>query len=315
MAPSKESAALTTLFRTIVSQNPPDDQHPAINRLVYDQVATASSEPTDLTYEDLPHDPKLGRGPALWLRPLHASPKHVLLFFHGGGYSFGSLASHRKLCGHLAKACNAYALMIDYRLTPEHPFPAALEDCVAGYRYLLDQGFEAKNIVTIGDSCGGGLATTVPLKAVREGLPAPGAVVALSPWFDVECQESPSLHISGETDALGPMEGMYVIRDRYCGKKGSAGAVDPRDPTISAVYAGEEELKKLPPHWISCAGDDMLRDDGTRMAERLEKAGVETVVKTHEGMQHVFEFMAGKAPEADQSVKEIGEWVRKKIGS
>ncbi|KAK5738337.1 hypothetical protein LTR17_006056 [Elasticomyces elasticus] len=292
MAPSKESELLANTWRTITANNPTTTDNPTLERLVYDHISTASSEPTEVTYEDISIDAN-HRGPAKWVKPIKASPAHVLLFCHGGGYSFGSLDSHH------------------YRLTPEHSAPAALDDCVSGYRWLLDQGFEAKKIVIIGDSCGGGLATTVPLKAIRDGLPSPGAAVALSPWTDVQCETSPSLTSEPMHDVLGAkgMDGMYTIRDRYC--KGS----NPTDPVISPVYASDEELKTLPPHWISIAGYDMLRDDGTRMAERLQKAGVETVVKTAEGMQHVFEFMAGRAPEADDSIKAIGEWVRKQIGS
>ncbi|KAK3661603.1 hypothetical protein LTR56_000091 [Elasticomyces elasticus] len=285
MAPSKESELLANTWRTITANNPTTPDNPTLERLVYDHISTASSEPTGVTYEDISIDSN-HCGPAKWVKPTKASPSHVLLFCHGGGYSFGSLDSHRKMCGHFAKACNSLALMIDYRLTPEHPAPAAVDDCVSGYRWLLDQGFEAKKIVIIGDSCGGGLATTVPLKAIRDGLPSPGAAVALSPWTDVQCETSPSLTSEPMHDVLG-----------------------------AKVYASDEELKTLPPHWISIAGYDMLRDDGTRMAERLQKAGVETVVKTAEGMQHVFEFMAGRAPEADASIKAIGEWVRKQIGS
>ncbi|KAK3111655.1 hypothetical protein LTR53_012876 [Teratosphaeriaceae sp. CCFEE 6253] len=310
MPPSKESDRLKDLWRFIVRHSPDDANNVALERIVYDQISTASSEPTDVTYEDITIDVN-HRGPAKLIRPLHASKAHVLLFCHGGGYSFGSLDSHRKMCGHFAKACNTLALMIDYRLTPEHPYPAALDDCVAGYKWLLDQGFEAKHLVTIGDSCGGGLATTVPLKAIGDGLPAPAAAVALSPWYDVVCKESASL--STTTDVLGTMEGMYKIRNRYCGANGSV--VDPADPLVSAIYASNEELGKLPPHWISCAGDDMLLDDGKRTAAKLQQAGVETVLKVHEGMQHVFEFLAGRAPEADASIKDVGAWVRGKIGS
>ena len=309
MAPSAESEHLKETWRWIANFPNPDN-NVALERVKYDQISTCAKEPTDVTYEDI----ALGgdqRGPAKLVRPLNASKAHVLLFCHGGGYSFGSLDSHRKMCGHFAKSCNTLALMIDYRLTPENPYPAALDDCVAGYKWLIDQGFEAKHIVAIGDSCGGGLATTVPLKAIRAGLPAPAAAVALSPWFDVKCETSPSLTTT--TDVLSDMPSMYKIRDRYCGANGSV--ADPEDPLISPIFASEEELAKLPPHWISCAGDDMLLDDGTRMAQKLQKAGVETVLKVHPGMQHVFEFAAGRMPEAIASVNDIGQWVRKKIGS
>ncbi|KAK5117649.1 hypothetical protein LTR62_005072 [Meristemomyces frigidus] len=305
MAPSKEAQYLTSLFKTISAT--PDNGNLFIERCLYDQVATASSEPTDVSYEDVDISGQQ-RGPAKLIHPSNASKKHIILFMHGGGYSFGSLHSHRKMCAHFAKSCNTLALMVDYRLTPEHAYPAALDDCVAAYKWLLHQGFEGKNIITMGDSCGGGLTTTASLKVIRDGLPPPGAAVSLSPWYDVVCKDSPSL-TKAKNDVLGTMEGMYKIRDRYCV------GVDPAEPLISALYARDDELSKLQPHWISCAGDDMLLDDGIRMAERLQKSGVETVLKVHDGMQHVFEFMAGRAPESDASVREIGQWVRKTVGS
>lgn len=309
MAPSKESEYLVKTFKQIVEKGPPDND-PFKQRANYDTLQQAATEPPEITYEDVDL-PGPSRGPARWVRPLNASKKHVIVFMHGGGYSFGSLDSHRKVCAHFARACNAWALMVDYRMTPEHPYPAAINDCVAAYKWLLDQGFEAKHIVTMGDSCGGGLATAVPLKAISEDLPAPGAAVALSPWYDAVGQDSESIRTNAKNDVLSTPETLALLRERYV----TAAGADPRDPFISPIYASDTELSKMPPHWISCAGHDALLNDGTRMAEKLDKAGVETVLKVHESMQHVFEFMAGRAPESTQSVKEIGEWVRKKIGS
>ncbi|KAK5131867.1 hypothetical protein LTR08_000534 [Meristemomyces frigidus] len=308
MAPSKQCEVQKQTFAEF-SKQMPDDDNVFLERSIYDQVMTLASETPDTSYEDidLPSEAGNYRGPGKWVRPLQASKDHVLLFLHGGGFSFGSLSSHRKLCAHLARSCNALALMVDYRLTPEAAYPAALDDCVAAYKYLLDQGFKAENIVTIGDSCGGGLATSVPLRAMREGLPLPGAAVALSPWTDLVCKDSESYRTNAENDELSPPN---KLAERYC-----KGGAKPDDPLLSPIYTDMEELRKLPPHWISCAGHDVLLNDGTRMAERLEKAGVEVVLKVHEGQQHVFEFMAGKAAESDESIRDIGKWVRSKIGS
>ncbi|KAK4545792.1 hypothetical protein LTR36_002746 [Oleoguttula mirabilis] len=308
MAPSKESEALGNLFQ-MFSEQMPQDNNPFLARIVYDQLTTVASEATEVTYEDVKL-PGNYRGPAKWVKPLHASKDHVLLFMHGGGYNFGSLTSHRMLCAHLAKASNCVALMVDYRLTPEFPYPAALDDCVAAYKWLLDQGYKAENIVTIGDSCGGGLATTVPLKAMRDGLPRPGAAVAMSPWTDKVGKDSESMKTNVQNDILSTPEGTAMLAKRYC-----HGGAKLDDPLISPIYADEAETKKLPPHWISCAGCDLLLNDGTRMAEKLKKAGVEVVLQVHEGQQHVMEFMAGTAPESDQSIKDIGQWVQKTVGS
>ncbi|EMC93385.1 hypothetical protein BAUCODRAFT_239045 [Baudoinia panamericana UAMH 10762] len=308
MTPSKESGVLTDLFRRI-SAHSPTTENIYLERVLYDQVESVATEVPDTSYEDITLPGEHHR-PAKWIMPLSASSKHAILFMHGGGYTFGSLTSHRKLAAHLAKACNTWALMVDYRLAPESPFPAAIDDCVNAYRWLLDQGFEGKHIVTAGDSCGGGLATSVPLKIARDGLPAPGAAVSLSPWYDTVGQTSESLKTNADNDVLNTVENMAKLRERYT-KNGA----DPNDPLISALYAADNELSGLPPHWISAAGYDMLRSDSTRMANKLKQAGVEVILKVHDAQQHVFEFMAGRAPEADQSIDEIGKWVRGKIGS
>ena len=226
---------------------------------------------------------------------------------HGGGYSFGSPNGHRRIAAHLAKACNCISLSVDYRLTPEHPFPAPVDDCIAAYKWLLDQGYPAQNIVTAGDSCGGGLSASVPLGAVQKGYPKPGAAIALSPWFDATAT-APSIESNADKDLIQSREFIEMLADRFT----ESGKTPKDHPLVSPLHA---DLKDLPPIWISAAGDDMLRDDGVRMAEKAKKAGIDVVLEVHENQQHVFEFMAGRAPEADESLRKIGEWVRKKIGS
>ncbi|KAH9825727.1 Steryl acetyl hydrolase [Teratosphaeria destructans] len=304
MSPSKESGALHDLFTAFTANFQPDN--PFLNRAIYDVASHAAVEEPSTTYESISL-PFRTRGPAKWCRPANTSKNHVILFMHGGGYSIGSTTSHRKLAAHLAKQCNAPALMVDYRMTPEHAYPAALDDCVAAYKWLLDQGYSNKNIVVAGDSCGGGLSATVPLKLNLEGVAPPAASVALSPWYDVVCQDSESLRTNEKKDALSAP---HAFADMYV-----ADGAKKEDPLISPIYASIDDLKRLPPTWISAAGDDGLRDDAVRFAEKLKEADVEHVLEVAEGQQHVFEFMAGKAPEADESLRKIGEWVRKKIGS
>ena len=198
------------------------------------------------------------------------------------------------------------SLSIDYRLTPEHPFPVPLDDCVDAYKWLLDQGYKAEHIVVAGDSCGGGLSASVPLSAVERGLPNPGAAVSLSPWYDLT-GGGESFTSNLEKDVLSTPEAVELNTVRYL-----AGGTSREHPLVSPIFA---DLSGLPPTWISCCGDDVLRDQGVLLAEKAKKQGVEIVLEVHEGQQHVMEFMAGKAPEATESLKRIGEWVRKKIGS
>ncbi|KAF2099230.1 hypothetical protein NA57DRAFT_56843 [Rhizodiscina lignyota] len=304
MAPSKESGALAELFKSF-AQNFPDDGNVYKQRAIYDQVHKAASEAPGVSYEDI-HI--AGGIPCKWVRPEGASKKHAIVFMHGGGFSFGSTNGHRKLAAHLAKACNCLALSVEYRLTPEHVYPAALDDCVTAYQWLLDQGFEAKNIVTAGDSCGGGLSTTVPLAAVKRGLPKPGAAVSISPWYDLT-GAGETMTINEANDVLNTKPFVAELAKRYTKN------AKMEDPLISALFASEDELRQLPPHWISAGGYDMLLDNATRFAEKAKKAGLEVVLEIQEGQQHVMEFMAGMAPEADESLRKIGEWVRQRIGS
>ena len=199
------------------------------------------------------------------------------------------------------------SLSIDYRLTPEHPYPAPLDDCVNAYNWLLDQGYEGRNIVVAGDSCGGGLSASVPLAAVQRGLPNPGAAVSMSPLYDLTYATGESMSTNEQNDFINTKDFVKVLADRYV-----AGGTSKEDPIVSPIFA---DLSGLPPTWVSVAGYDMLRDQGIHLAEKAKKQGVEVVLEVHEGQQHVMEFMAGKAPEADDSLRRIGQWVRQKIRS
>lgn len=301
MAPSIESQALKELFKKLTAAFPKDGD-PFLTRCVYDQVHTAAAEAPGVSYENI----DAGGIPALWITPEDASRDHVILYMHGGAFQFGSSNGHRKLASHLAKACNCVSVSADYRLTPEHPFPAGLNDCMTVYKWLLDKGYKAGNVVVAGDSCGGGLSASVPLKAIEQGLPIPGAAVSMSPWYDMNGGYD-SYTTNAENDMISAAEGMEVNADKYL-----AGNTTRDDPLVSPIRA---DLSGLPPTWISCPGHDILVDQGRLFAEKARNAGVEVVLEIHEGQQHVMEFMAGRAPEADESLKRIGEWVRKKIGS
>ena len=308
---SPEAQQVETLLKTIASSFPQDDNH-FLGRCVYDQVAKAGGECDGVLLKDIHVRSESAPSKyvqAIVFQPINASPdsKHAILFMHGGGFSFGSPNGHRKLTAHLANACECMALSVDYRLSPENKYPAALNDCVAAYAHLIELGFT--KIVVAGDSCGGGLSTALPLALVKEGLPVPIASVSLSPWYDLTTVEGGTMDSNEKKDVLNTKPFVKTLASRYV--DGSGASKD--DPLISPLFASDEDLGKMPPHWISVAGNDMLADHGTRMAERLKKAGVEVVVEVHEGMQHVMEFGAGKVPEADKSIKSIGEWVKPKI--
>jgi acetyl esterase/lipase len=198
------------------------------------------------------------------------------------------------------------ALSVDYRMSPEHPFPAAVDDCLAAYKHLLDLGFPSSRIVTAGDSCGGGLSTIIPLATIQNHLPVPAAAISISPWYDATLSGK-SMTTNSAKDVLNTTEFVNKLADRYTSGKQALR----KEPLISPLFAAAADLRRLPPHWISCGGDDMLLDDGTRFAEVLQAEGVDVRLVVHQGQQHVMEFMAGRAPEADQSLHDIGEWVQR----
>jgi epsilon-lactone hydrolase len=302
--PSPESQALTELYSTLASirtSNPTLDIQAL--RYIHENLAATAAEPTDVTYEEVG---KAGTCHALWCKPLTASAQQVILYTHGGGFATGSSSSHRKMVGHLAKAASMPALSLDYRLAPEHPFPAQIEDTVEAYRWLLKQGFKPRNIATAGDSAGGSLAVAVVLRLRELGEPIPGAVVGLSPWVDME-MNGVTLESNKATDPLIDRDMVNPLVDGYLGLQGN-----PKDPLANPLYA---DLKGMPPMYVSVGTYETLQDNGERLAERAREAGVDVTLEQAVKMQHVHTFMAGAAPEADQTIENVGKWLKAKLNA
>jgi len=245
----------------------------------------------------------------LWAEPHGASADRVLLCLHGGGFVGGSIFTHRKLFAHLAKATGVRAVSVDYRRTPEHQFPAPLDDATAVYHRLLDSaGIDAGRIVFVGDSAGGGLAVTTALRARAEGRPLPAAMLLLSPWVDLAAT-GPSLATNRGTDVLFGGDTPMNI-DGLIAMFLPAG-VQSTDPRVSPLYA---DLVGLPPVYLQVGGAEMLLDDSRRFAERARGAGVQVRLDVFDGQQHTFQMMAGRAPEADEAVARLAAWVRPRLG-
>ena len=244
-----------------------------------------------------------GGVPAAWIDAPGVRRDAVMLYLHGGAYCIGSILSHRAHVARLAEACGLRALLLDYRLAPEHPFPAAVEDAVAAYRWLLERGTSPRRLVVAGDSAGGGL-TLATLVALRDrGVPLPAAGVCISPWTD--------LALSGAT-----MESRAAV-DPLCqratlGRAAAAylGARDARTPLASPLYA---DLHGLPPLLIHVGDAETLLDDATRLAERARAAGVEVTSEVWDDMIHVFHVFAPLLPEATQALAKIGRFVRERV--
>jgi epsilon-lactone hydrolase len=238
--------------------------------------------------------------PAEWVTPAGAGDGRVLLYLHGGGYQIGSPATLRHMIALLCAAAQARALSVDYRLAPEHPFPAALDDAVAAYRWLLAGGTDPATIAIAGDSAGGGLALGT-LVALRDaGYPMPAAAVLLSPWTDLALTGE-SLRTRADVDVMLKPGSMHETAGVYLAGQ------DPRHPCASPLYA---DMRGLPPLLIHVGDAEVVLDDSTRVAARARAAGVDVTLEVWDEMPHVFHAWAGLLPESDQAIKRIGEWLR-----
>jgi acetyl esterase/lipase len=262
--------------------------------------AIATAEPEGVTYE-----PVEAEGVAAeWTIPAEADPDRVLLYLHGGGYSVGSIASHRKLVGHLVKAAGMKGLSVEYRLAPENPFPAGLDDAVTSFAWLLREGYTAGHIGIGGDSAGGGLALATALALRERGLPAPAGLVLLSPWTDL-ASTGDSLTSNVGKDLL-----LRQIAADSPGVGAYAGDNDVKNPLISPLYA---DFTDFPPFIVHVGGDELLLDDSTRLAERASAAGCEATIEVWPEMQHVFQIAAGNVPESDSAVAKLGAWLSNQL--
>lgn len=270
-------------------------------RLLLEDLQSLSSEPTDVTYEEV----QAGTVPAIWARPIGASKEHVILYTHGGGFVTNSASSHRKVAGHLAKRAGMNALVIDYRRAPEHPFPAQLDDAVAAHEWLRAQGFKPEKTAVAGDSAGGNLAITTTLKLRELGKPLPGAVIAFSPWLDMEA--------TGDTFQSNAKTDVFINRDMAVMMAGLyLGGASATHPLANPLHA---DLKGLPPLYVIAGDAEVLQADAQRFVDRARAAGVDATVQYGAGQQHVYQFMAGRSAEADESIAGAAAWLRKKFGS
>jgi acetyl esterase/lipase len=243
--------------------------------------------------------------PAMWAVPKHASTDRVLMCIHGGGFVSGSIYTHRKMFGHLAKAADTRALLVSYRLLPEGVFPAPEGDVTNAYRWLLDQGISAGRIAFAGDSVGGWLAVTVQLRARELGLPLPAAALLMSPCVDMETTGG-SYETNRDSD---PFFKRDVVRGIIRGFLGED--TDARDPRANPLYA---DLSGLGPLYIQAGGDETLADDARLLYEHAAKAGVDARLDIVPDMLHTFQMAAGRAPEADDAIRELAGWVRPRLG-
>ncbi|MCH8499837.1 MAG: alpha/beta hydrolase [Marinobacter sp.] len=225
----------------------------------------------------------------------------ALLYLHGGAYIIGSPATHRGLTGHLAKATGYQVFCIDYRLAPEHPFPAALDDAVAAYQALLAEGYAPGSISIAGDSAGGGLTLALALRLRDEGLPLPASLVALSPWVDISNSELDTLADEPVLQTRWTSNAATLYRAEV--------AVD--HPYVSPIHGN---LTGLPPLLVQVGSDEVLLRDAQRLADKARKQGVTTTLEIYNGLWHVFQIHAGPMTRANEAIRAAAEHIKAYAG-
>lgn len=236
-----------------------------------------------------------------WITPPDAAAQRVILYLHGGGYVSGSVAIHKLLCAALAQAAGMRILLPEYRLAPENPFPAALEDALSAYRWLLAQGYASTDIIVAGDSAGGGLGLATLLALRGTGEPLPAVIVCISPWADLTLSGG-SHQTKAKSDPI-----LYEKELRYWALSYTDEA-NLSNPLVSPLYA---DYYGFPPMLIQVGSEEILLDDAVTVAEKARAAGVDVTLSVYDGLWHVWHATGTWLPESRQALAEIGRFVRK----
>jgi acetyl esterase/lipase len=247
---------------------------------------------------------ELGGRPAVLVEPLDGARSGTILYFHGGSFSLGSPETAMALTAHLVERTGVRAVSLDYRLAPEHPFPAGLDDCLAAYRDLLVRGIAPETILIAGDSAGGGLAVTTALAAKGDGLPLPAGIVAFSPGLD-HTRTGDSMTTKEGIDPLFTREGMARTGQMYLDGQ------DPAQPLLApAVLA---DLTGFPPILLQVGTNELLLDDSVRLADRARDAGVDVVLDVVADVPHVYPAFIGMLDEADDAVDRAALFISQRL--
>lgn len=251
-----------------------------------------------------PESVQAGGRPAEWLRTSTSRTDAALFYLHGGGYVIGSPRSHRHLAGAVAAAAGIACLFPEYRLAPEHPFPAAVDDAVTAYQWLLERRLDARRIVLAGDSAGGGLVVATLLALRQRGLTLPAAGVCISPWVDLTCGGA-SYETKAVLDPIVTRQGVAQMAQHYLGE------ADAKTPLASPLFA---DLSGLPPLLIHVGSDEVLLDDATQLAARVRATGGEAELEVWPDMIHVWHWFLPWLDEAQAAVDGIGRFIRARVG-
>ncbi|MGW4643730.1 alpha/beta hydrolase fold domain-containing protein [Sphaerisporangium sp. NPDC004334] len=281
---------------TRAAQDDPDQTPEEIRERVERYWPGLTTDPGGLDYLET----EVAGLPALWAVPKHSPEDRVILSVHGGGGVSGSIYTHRKMFGHLAKASGVRALITGYHRTA---YPVPVEDTVTAYRGLLDQGFDAGHIALAGDSLGAGVSLAAILRARELGLPLPAALMLLSPWVDMTVGEE-TFDTNRATEEFFYKEVVEILAYLYLG------GADPKDPLASPLHA---DLSGLPPIYIQAGGDETLLGEARRLAGNARAAGVDAEIEVFPGQLHTFQMAAGRSKVSDDAIGKLAQWVRPKL--
>jgi monoterpene epsilon-lactone hydrolase len=299
---STEAKEFADFFGALSARSANPNFDLATVRDVIETMHVATTEPEGVSYAEV----DAGGVQALWCIPADSDPERVLLHNHMGGTVVASMYSDRKAAAHIAKAAGARSLVLDYRRSPEHKFPAQIEDVRNAYNWLLQQGYRPENIASVGHSIGGNFAVGLAIALRDEGAPLPGAIVSISPWVDLTLT-SQTYTSNAERDRLLSRPLAEFFRSSWLDGTG----VNADDPRVHLLAA---DLSGLPPIAVFWGSEEILADEDAEFARRAEAAGNEVLVREVEGGQHSFIIGAGWVPEVDEAITEIGKWLRSNLG-
>jgi acetyl esterase/lipase len=240
-----------------------------------------------------------------WVMLDDVDQSRVILYLHGGGYVVGSADGYRDINWRLAEAAGCRVLFVDYRLAPESPFPAAVEDATAAYRWLLDEGFAPENIALCGDSAGGGLSMALLVNLKNLGLPQPGCAMLMSPWVDLSCSGKSITEFDG-VDVILTARSLNTMAEKYLGER------DRRAPLASPLFA---ELSGLCPISVHVGSEEVLYSDSENLVEKILAAGGKAELEVWPKMPHVFPVFAARIPEGKVALEKMAEFCRKHTGA
>lgn len=287
------------LVKNLIVRRRKHDNIPLLRRL-FDMVTRRNRMPKNIDCKRF----HIADIPAALLTPKDADSQSVMLYLHGGGYVVGSINSHKAFVGKIAKTTGITALLIDYRLAPEHPCPAAVDDALAAYLWLLEQGTKPENIVIAGDSAGGGLTLATLLAIKQQKHPMPATAICLSPWTDLAATGE-SVKTEANSDPMIDASQLVHWGKHY------AGECDLTDPFVSPLYA---DLTGFPPLFIQVGFNEVLRDDSVRLHHRAMAAGIAVDLEVWDDMFHVWQFFWPYIKEANDAIKHISQHIHKHLG-